>query len=54
MIQGYANPHALRADSNGELKREVDIWYNVMYRNKNEEGRDLKHLMKLKRRNKGY
>ena len=49
IIQGYANPNALRADTNEELKREVDIWYNVMYLNKNEEGHDLKTPEEIKR-----
>ena len=39
---------ALRADSNDELKREVDIWYRVMYENKNEDGKQLQNNNEIK------
>ena len=32
---------SLRADTNEELKTEVDTWYNVMYLNRDEEGNPL-------------
>ena len=35
-----SRPPHLRADSNDELK-EVDIWYNVMYLNRDEAGNNL-------------
>ena len=39
IVSGYTNPIALRADTNDELKREVDKWCNVMYRDKDEDGK---------------
>ena len=48
MILEYTHPRGLRADSNEELKREVNIWYNVMYLNKDQKGRDLKTPQEIK------
>ena len=42
MITQWSRPTYLRADSNEELKIEVDIWYNVMYLNKDQNGNDLR------------
>ena len=41
-ITQWSRPTYLRADSNDELKIEVDIWYNVMYLNKDQNGNDLR------------
>ena len=37
------------AENKDELKREVDIWYNVMYLNKDQKGRDLKTTQEIKK-----
>ena len=49
IIFGDSYPTYLRADSNEELKREVDIWYNVMYLNKDQNGNDLRTAEEIKR-----
>ena len=52
IIGEYAKPRVLQADTNEKLQREVDIWYDVMYLNKDQKGRDLKTHEEIEREKK--